>query len=221
MKITKYAQSCFLLNSQGTNILIDPSKYNEKSVAENLKNINIILITHRHSDHCDMPSIKTIIENNQNVKIYSNSEVFSKLKDGGIDCNEVHTGDEIKEDGIKIKVVKAVHGYTPSIEKSLPIKESNGYIIDDGKIKVYHCGDTVAFENDSEADVILVPICGHGVVMEPLVAIQFCQIINPKLIIPMHYDSEKHPLGTDKFEEEIKKTDLKYKILKQGESIEI
>jgi len=220
MKIIKYAQSCFLLNSKGINILIDPSSYNETSVAENLKDINIILISHKHADHCDIPSIKTIIKNNPNIKIYSNSEVCSALKEERIKCNEVKVGDTIEEDGIKIEVVKAMHGYLP-IMKGRFVKGNNGYIIDDKKIRVYHCSDTICFENDIKADVVLVPICGHGVVMEPLVAVAFCQAINPKLVIPMHYDSEKHYMGTDRFEEEVKKTDLNYKILKPSKSIEI
>ena len=138
-------------------------------------------------------------------------------------CNiEIVKKGDIKEfDNVKIEVVESVHGYYFKMkEKGFP-KENIGFVIDDGKSRAYYCGDTIAFYNEIKADVVLVPICGHSVVMEPDIAVEFCQEINPKLVIPIHYDSHKHPLGTDKFEQEIKKTNLNYKILKNKESIEI
>lgn len=223
MKATKYPQSCILVETNNKKILIDPGTYVYEQTdmkPEDWKNIDFLLLTHRHGDHCHPESIKTIKENNPEMIILSNSKVKEKLED--IESEVVKEGD-IKEFGdIKIEVVKAIHGCCPAVGGPAGIiKENNGFIIDDGKLRTYHCGDTLVFYPEFKADVIFVPICGHGVVMEPDIAVDFCKLFNPKLVIPVHYDSEKHPMGTDKFEEEIKKTDMKYKILKNKESIEI
>lgn len=224
MKITKYPQSCVLIETKGKRILIDPGKfvYEQTDIKpEDFKDINILLLTHRHSDHCLPEAIKIIKENNPNMVILGNSEVKDVLNKEEIEIETVKVGDIKEFDNIKIEVVKAVHGYWITMkEKGLP-EENNGFIIDNGKLRVYHCSDTLCFRNEIKADVVLVPIYGNAVVMEPAVAVAFCQEINPKLVIPIHYDGPTHPQGTKKFEEEIKKTNLNYKILKNKESIEL
>lgn len=225
MKITKYPQSCFLLETNEKKILIDPGKYvYEQTDMEpgDFKDIDILLLTHRHHDHCFPEAVKVIRENNPKMIIFGNSEVNETLNsEGGVGCDIVKIGDIREFDNIKIEVVKAVHGYLVEMKDEGFPKENNGYLIDDGKSRLYHCSDTICFRNENKADIVLVPICGHAVVMEPGVAVEFCKEINPKIVIPMHYDSENHPLGTEKFEEEIKKIDLNYKILKNKESIEV
>jgi L-ascorbate metabolism protein UlaG (beta-lactamase superfamily) len=46
-------------------------------------------------------------------------------------------------------------------------------------------------------------------------------VIKPKLIIPMHYDSEKFPDDSEKFVVEGQKAGLNVKKLANGETIEI
>lgn len=226
MKLTKHAQSCFLIETEGKKILIDPGMYCYDEKIENLKpedwkNIDIMLLTHRHSDHAHADSIKIIQENNPDVKIYCNSETKKIMDDKGVKCNLVKVGDKVKEGNVEIDVVKAIHGFLYLMrDKGLP-KENNGFVIKAEGKTVYHTGDTIAFWTEIRPDVVLIPVCGHGVVLEPLNATEWAIMLEAKLVIPMHYDGPKHPLGTDKFEEEIKKTDLKYKILKNGETIEV
>ena len=225
MKITKYPQSCVLIETNGKRILVDPGSYVYKQTdvkPEDWKDVDFLLLTHRHSDHCHPESIKIIKENNPEIIILGNSEVKGVLENNGIVIEVVKEGDAKEFEEIKVEVVRAIHGVCPAIGgPSGVIKEANGFVVDDGIKRVYHCGDTLAFYPEFKADVVLVPICGHGVVMEPDVAVDFCNYIKADLVIPIHYDSDKHPLGTDRFEEEIKKTDLKYKILNNGESVEI
>ena len=213
MKITKYPQSCVLIETKEKKILIDPGKYVVKEDVNKFDNINLVLLTHRHSDHSFSDYLKIIKENNPGVLIIGNSDISDSLKNENVKIEIVEEGDVKEFDNLKVEVVKAIHGRCPDLE-------TNGFIVDDGSIRAYHCGDSLDFDPDFKANVIFVPICG-GVVMEPNAAIDFCKLFEPKLVIPIHYDSELHPIGTEKFEEEVKKTDLKYKILKNKESIEI
>jgi len=225
MKITKYPQSCILIETNNKKILIDPGSYVYSQTdiePKDWRDIDFLLLTHRHGDHCHPKSIKEIKRNNPNMIIFGNSKVNEKLKDENIEAEIVKENDMKELGDIRIEVVKAIHGCCPAVGgPDGVIKENNGFVIDDGKLRAYHCGDTLVFYPEFKADIILVPICGHGVVMEPNIAVDFCKLFNPKLVIPIHYDSTKHPVGTDRFEEEIRKTDLKYKILGNKESIEI
>ena len=63
MKITKFPQSCLLIETKGKKILVDPGnlKYKEEYF-DIWNNVDIILITHKHPDHCNTE----ILENSFN-----------------------------------------------------------------------------------------------------------------------------------------------------------
>lgn len=60
MKITKFNQSCLLVETNNKRLLIDPGniRYTEDLLDE-WKNIDYIFITHRHGDHCNTEAINT------------------------------------------------------------------------------------------------------------------------------------------------------------------
>ena len=92
MKITKYPQSCLLIETKGKKILVDPGNIDYKEeyfVAWN--NADLILITHKHSDHCHTPIIEKI---DKNIKIYSSNEV--KNAHSTLAINVVKEGDKIE-----------------------------------------------------------------------------------------------------------------------------
>lgn len=110
MKIIKYPQSCFMVETQNKRILIDPGslKYQE-SFLEEWKKADVILITHRHSDHINCSVLK-----NLDIPIYSTREVQEAYPE--IKFNLVKEGGLLKFDGITVEVVKAVHGYNPNLK---------------------------------------------------------------------------------------------------------
>jgi len=71
MKITKYPQSCLMVETNSKRILIDAGglKYQNKFLEEWQK-ADIILITHKHGDHIKSDVLKDI-----NIPIYSTQEV--------------------------------------------------------------------------------------------------------------------------------------------------
>ena len=79
MKITKFPQSCLLIETKGKRILIDPGilKYKEEYF-DIWNNVDIILITHKHPDHCNVEVLKKL---NKNITIYSTREVQNANED--------------------------------------------------------------------------------------------------------------------------------------------
>ena len=70
MKITKYPQSCCLIEYKGKTILNDPGKYlyaMTEEKPEDFRNINLILFTHDHGDHIDVDPTKIIWEINNRM----------------------------------------------------------------------------------------------------------------------------------------------------------
>lgn len=214
MKITKYPQSAILIEGyKNKRILIDPGSYcyNESFTANDWGRIDILLITHIHPDHCLPEAIGIIKQNNPGLIILSNSEVKESLLSENINC-EILGPDEVRQiDNLEIKGIKQTHGELPS---GNPKPDVIGFLIDD---KIYHPGDTIYLKEKPKAEIVFAPICGK-VVMDPKQAAQFSKEINPKLTIPIHYDSPNYPVDVNEFVKEIAGHNIK--VLKNGESFE-
>ena len=219
MKITKYAQSCVLLETKDKKILIDPGYLLLDDVTlKSWLDVDIILVTHKHGDHCDDKSINEIMKNKK-IKLYTTNEVVKNHPDIS-PTKIIKQGDIIKLADIKIEVVKAVHGYVPLL-KGRSVIENVGYIVDDGENRAYQTSDTLCFENDYKCDILFIPVCNHGLVMGAFDASLFAKETDAKLVIPIHYDNPRFPTNLKDVEKEFKKQELKYKFLKTKESIDV
>jgi L-ascorbate metabolism protein UlaG (beta-lactamase superfamily) len=218
MKLTKFAQSCVLLEDNNTKILIDPGfiLVDQKTINA-WKEADYILITHKHADHFDEATVQKLIS--KKTKIYSTKETAEYYPNTKFEI--IKEKDTFKLGNTKVEVVKAIHGYTPMLKGGKEVNEAIGYILDNGKKKIYHTGDTISFQNDYKCNILLLPFNNHGVCMGPFEAALFAKETNAELIIPIHYDNSKLPGDVNKFEEELKKNGLNFKFLKIGESIEI
>jgi L-ascorbate metabolism protein UlaG (beta-lactamase superfamily) len=219
MKITKYPQSCLLIESNNKKILVDPGNLSyEDSFFNYWKEVDLILITHKHGDHCYSEVIKEIIKNNK-TKIYSSEEVQEANID--LPINVVRVEDVFEFEGIKIEVVKGVHGYLPYLKGQFEINENIGFILNIENKRIYITSDTICFDNNYKCDVLAVPVSGHGLVMGPFEAALFTKETEAKFIIPIHMDNPKFPTDLNELKSEFEKNGLNYKLMKFGESIEI
>lgn len=216
MKITKFAQSCVMIQTKGEKILVDPGVIGvTDEIIEKWKNPDAILITHKHSDHCDIDSIQKI--RGSNTKIYTSAQVVKTFPD--LRAEIVQPGYKIAIGEVNIEVTKAVHGYTPFLQGGNEIEGNLGFIVERGK-RVYLVGDSIGFKNEYKCNIIFVPVCNHGLVMGPFEAALFAKETNAELVIPYHVDNPKYPAEMDKVKDEFEKAGLNYKILQIGEEIE-
>ncbi|MBO5349232.1 MAG: MBL fold metallo-hydrolase [Clostridia bacterium] len=222
MKVTKYNQSCLLIEANQKRILVDPGNIGyDESLLKEWSNIDYILVTHRHGDHCNAEAINNII-NRDGAKLYTTKEVADNVK--LINPNIVKANDIIQLDDIKVEVTKAIHGFFTKMKYSKgEIFENVGYIIDDGKNRLYTTSDTINFNNDYKCDILCMPFNGNGLTLGIIDGVMFAKDINPKLVLPIHTE---HPLGfmnpnIEDLKKELEKADIEYKILNVKESLEI
>jgi L-ascorbate metabolism protein UlaG (beta-lactamase superfamily) len=219
MKITRFAQSCILIETKNKRILVDPGdlQFDISLLKNDWNDIDILLVTHKHSDHCHVDAIKEIMKNPK-TKLYTSQEVASTYPE--IKPEIVKENDVKDVDGIRINVVKAVHGFIPLLKGGWEISENIGFIIDDGEKRAYLTSDTICFDNEYECDVLFIPVCNHGLVMGPFEAALFAKETGAKLVIPFHYDNPKFPANKDLVKSEFEKHGLNFRFLELGESIE-
>lgn len=217
MKITKFPQSCLVIETKGKKILVDPGNLKYKEEYFDIWNsVDVILITHKHSDHCNTEVLEKL---NKNIKIYSTKEVQDAYE--CLNINIIKENDVIKLDDITIEVVLAIHGYQPLLKGAKEIHENVGYIVDDGKNRLYTTSDTICFKNDYKADILCIPVTGHGLTMSAFEAALYSKEVGAVLTLPIHMDNPAFPPDFKYIEEMFNKYEVDYEILDNDETIEV
>lgn len=156
-------------------IYIDPWKLAKDSPAADL-----ILITHEHHDHFSKEDIEKIRRRDTQVVA---SPTVARALNGAV--REVRPGDHLEIGDVVIDVVAAYN-----VEKRFhpPSAGHVGYVIAVDGLRIYHAGDTDAIPEmrDLAPDIALLPVSGTYV-MNPDEALEAIRLIQPKLVVPMHY----------------------------------
>lgn len=218
MKITKYPQSCLMVETERGKILVDPGKlkYKEEYFPEWNK-ADIVILTHFHGDHVNEEVLK-----HMRAKIYSTKEVQEHYPE--LRINIVSEKDDIWLDYMSVYVKKAIHGYNPNL-KGKEVLENIGFIIED-KIgdnynRLYVTSDTICFDTNFKADIVALPVTGYGLTMSSYEAALFAKELGAKLVLPIHMDNEMYPTDLELMKKNFEKFGINYKVLEIGESIEI
>ncbi|MFA6050457.1 MAG: MBL fold metallo-hydrolase [Candidatus Paceibacterota bacterium] len=214
MKITKYGHCCLLIEEKGVHVLTDPGSYT--TMQNDVKNIDIILITHEHGDHLHIESVKKILENNPEATIVTNSAVDKLLREAEIpDAVILEDGQSDEIGGLKISGYGNVHA---EIFHELPRVQNTGYMIGE---RLYYPGD--AFHNPRvPVDVLAWPAAGPWVKISD--ALDFALDVKPKVCFPVH-DGALNPNGFGLLKrlppQILEKHGIKFAFLETGEETEL
>lgn len=197
MEITWFGHSAFKIKTEDNlKILIDPFISNNPVCTYPVEEIDadIICITHGHSDHF---GDALEIANRTGALILSNHEISLFVSQQGIQSQGMNIGGSYNFHDVKFTMVDAKHSSVIDItEEAIPGGSAAGFIIElKNGTKIYHAGDTGLFSDLKtiigdiyKPDIAILPI-GDLFVMGPEDAVIATNWINPRKVIPMHYNT--------------------------------
>jgi L-ascorbate metabolism protein UlaG (beta-lactamase superfamily) len=183
LEITFIGHGTLIFKFNGKVIHADP--FSKLADYSKLPKANIILVTHHHGDHLDLPAIDKIRDEKTNI-IYT--ELGAEKLAGGI---ILKNGESKTVDGIKIESFPA-YNIVHKRDNGEPFHEKgtcNGYVVSFGDKKVYIAGDT---ENTPEMkalkgiDVAFLPM-NLPYTMTPEMVADAAKAFKPKILYPYHY----------------------------------
>ncbi len=186
LKISWLGHDSFRIQN-GKTIIIDPFKLRSSP-----GKADILLISHEHFDHFSPDDIKKVVD--QNTTIVTIPAVKKEIS--GLKVKEIKAakpGEKVKIGEISVDILPAynLNKFREPGKVFHPKEDGKvGFVIGINGIRIYHAGDTDAVPEMKgiKPDVALLPVSGTYV-MTAEEAAQATKMIEPKLVIPMHYGS--------------------------------
>ena len=152
---------------------------------------DIVVISHLHWDHLDLPSIRQLV--GDPIMVVPKGAGDLLRRNGSTTVFEMVAGDAATFGGVRVTATKAVHrGFRPPFGPDAP---SLGYVLEDPDRRVYFAGDTDIFPEMADLgglDLALLPIWGWGPRlgpghMDPYRAAEALKLLRPKVAVPIHW----------------------------------
>lgn len=161
-------------------------------------NPDVVLISHMHYDHADLPSLRQLPPTTPVLAPRGSGRYLKRW--AGVEVTEVREGDRVQVADVEITALPANHGtaytgYRP--EGCL------GYMMRN-RLSVYFAGDTDLFDGmydvgrDFDLDLALLPVWGfsHRVGpghLTPQTAAEALTRLQPRIAVPIHWGALRLP----------------------------
>ncbi|MCL2619195.1 MAG: MBL fold metallo-hydrolase [Defluviitaleaceae bacterium] len=215
-------QSGFAIKSGGTTAYIDlylsdllADKYRETATPHErlcaapisgggIRGADIVLSTHRHSDHMDRPTLVPLLANNPGARYIFPAADLGYVTSWGIDRAALlpaAVGKAVRIGDIEVVPLPAKHeSFSRGEDGGYPYMS---YIIKAGAVTVYHSGDSIPYPGlvqslaDHGANVLLLPINGRSNALRAKgiagnftmhEALCLAELSGAATLIPHHYD---------------------------------
>ncbi len=227
MQLTYFGHSCFLLETAGTRLVLDPYLKENPHGAVDPAGVpcDFVLCSHAHDDHiADALNLARL----HGATIVAPYELAMHFATQGAKTLDPMPGGSVNFPWGRIQMTPALHSSALELPggetKSMGV--AAGYVIRAENRAVYHAGDTALFSDMTligrgGLDLALLPI-GDFYTMGADDAVEALNLLRPRLAVPMHYNtSDRIKADPHAFATASSRTGHTVRVLATGETIVI
>lgn len=173
MEIKYLGHSSFLIKTKTARIVTDPYDPTMVGLKFPKTEADVVTISHHHKDHDQFKNVSGV---------------------NGVAPLMIDMPGEFEKMGVRIFGFQTFHDKTSGSERG----ENIMYKFESEGMSLLHCGDLGLIPEESfletigEVDVLLVPVGGFYTI-DSDEAVSLVKKIEPSIVIPMHYKTEKSP----------------------------
>lgn len=209
MRVTRFPQSCLLVEHKGRKIVIDPGDdFLESHKQEDLDGIDAVLYTHQHSDHLSLKIAAYLA--GRGVQVVCNMATAELLPEAEVSI--VGDGDDFTVAGMQVTARELPHCLMPDGSDG---PQNTGYVVEG---VLFHPGDGKELEGLTVENIAL-PINGPDISMKD--AFDLAIQLKAKVAIPIHYDKLGGKPDVYKAFAEMVDMPFEVRVLADGESTEL
>ncbi|MBZ0298128.1 MAG: metal-dependent hydrolase [Anaerolineae bacterium] len=191
VRFTWLGHSAFVFEFDSHKVLLDPFLTGNPLAAGSPDDLEaeMIFLTHAHGDHI---ADALAIARRTGAKIVANAEIANWASRQGVESHGMNTGGGYDFGFVHAKLTPAFH--SSSFPDGAYGGNPNGFVFStrSGQ-RVYFAGDTALFSDMSligaaGIDMAFLPI-GDNFTMGPADSLAAIKLINPKVVVPMHYNT--------------------------------
>ncbi len=225
-KLTFLSHDVFLIENDGVKLIIDPFLTGNPMAAVKAEDVRVdwVLLTHGHGDHLG-DSIS--IAKRNNATIIAPFELATYCQNNDCKVHPMHIGGGYNFPFGRVKLTIAHHGSAADLGGDALAYMGNpcGFVVTIGGKNIYHAGDTGLFLDMqligemTPLDVALLPI-GDNFTMGVDDAVKATELLKPKLVIPMHYNTfDVIKADPQEFKQKAEAKGFAVKVMQAGETI--
>lgn len=192
-EIKYLGHSCVTITEGEHQVIIDPFITMNPQAATDLAQLGMknILVTHGHGDHI---GDAVLLAKQNKGKIIGTFELTHLCASQGAEIHPMHIGGGFNFDFGRVKLTIAHHGGGYGEDAARYTGPPVGFLVTIGGKTIYHPGDTGLFYDMkligemNPIDLAFLPI-GDNFTMGIDDAVKAVELLNPKKVVPIHYDT--------------------------------